>query len=79
MSTGFSPGDTSVTTGSSGTPQLVDIKAETLTSYEIGSKNRFLNNRLQINGDLYFVNYGAYQVNNQAIAVLLPHRPRRSS
>ena len=27
---------------------------ETTTEYELGSKNRFLNNRLQINGDVYY-------------------------
>jgi outer membrane receptor protein involved in Fe transport len=61
VSTGFSPGDVSVSTGASGTPFVVDLRAETLTAYEIGSKNRFLDNRLQVNGAVYYYDYGAYQ------------------
>jgi iron complex outermembrane receptor protein len=72
VSTGFSPGDASVTTGATGNPLLVDLKAETLTSYEIGSKNRFLGDRLQINGSVYYIKYGAYQVLNNALATLGP-------
>ena len=40
------------------------LKSEILTSYEIGSKNRFFNNDLQVNGDLYYENYGGYQAAN---------------
>ena len=36
---------------------------EKLTSYEIGSKNRFLNNRLEINVDAFYYDYRDYQVN----------------
>jgi iron complex outermembrane receptor protein len=72
VSTGFSPGDASVTTGATGNPLLVDLKAETLTSYETGSKNRFLSDRLQINGSVYYIKYGAYQVLNNAIASVGP-------
>ena len=35
---------------------------ETLTAYEFGSKNRFLNNRLQINADVFYYKYRDYQV-----------------
>lgn len=35
---------------------------EKLEAYEIGSKNRFLGNRLQINGDLYYYDYHDYQL-----------------
>jgi iron complex outermembrane receptor protein len=35
---------------------------ETLTAYEIGAKNRFLDNRLQINVDAFYYNYKNYQV-----------------
>ena len=38
-----------------------ELQAETLTAYEIGSKNRFLDNRLQVNGDVYYNDYGGYQ------------------
>ncbi len=35
---------------------------ETLTAYELGSKNRFLENRLQINADVFYYKYHDYQV-----------------
>jgi iron complex outermembrane receptor protein len=38
-----------------------ELKAETLTSYEIGTKNRFLDNTLQVNADVYFQDYGGFQ------------------
>ncbi|WP_322964535.1 TonB-dependent receptor [Sphingomonas fuzhouensis] len=64
VSTGFSPGD--VTVAQKATPQgtilePLEITAETLTSFEIGSKNRFLDNRLQVNGAAFYTKYGAYQ------------------
>jgi iron complex outermembrane receptor protein len=37
------------------------FEPETNTSYEIGSKNRFLNNRLQVNGAIYYEVYNNYQ------------------
>jgi iron complex outermembrane receptor protein len=37
------------------------LSAETLTSFEIGSKNRFLDERLQINGGAFYYRYGAFQ------------------
>lgn len=41
-------------------------KPEKLTAYEIGSKNRFLNDHLQINGSLFYYRYENYQVEYQA-------------
>lgn len=35
---------------------------EELTAYEMGSKNRFLDNRLQVNGEIYYYDYDGYQV-----------------
>ncbi|EIZ80474.1 putative outer membrane salicin receptor [Novosphingobium sp. Rr 2-17] len=61
VSTGFSPGDVTLTTDNSYKPVAQTLKAETLTSYEIGSKNRFLDNRLQVNGDIYYNDYSGYQ------------------
>jgi iron complex outermembrane receptor protein len=61
ISTGFSPGDKALTQDPAGTPIPVVLKAQTLTSYEIGSKNRFLDNRLQINVAAYYNDYGGYQ------------------
>lgn len=64
VSTGVSPGDVTMTVNSANQPTPKDITAETLTSYEIGSKNRFLDDALQINGSAYYYDYGAYQVAN---------------
>jgi outer membrane receptor protein involved in Fe transport len=45
---------------------------EKLTSYELGSKNRFLNNRLQVNGSVFYMNYEGYQ---EAVNILPPGQP----
>lgn len=37
-------------------------KPESITAYEIGFKNRFLDNRVQINGDVFYYNYRDMQV-----------------
>jgi iron complex outermembrane receptor protein len=37
------------------------LNAETLTAYEIGSKNRFIEDRLQLNFAGYFYRYGGFQ------------------
>jgi iron complex outermembrane receptor protein len=79
ISTGVSPGDISlavdlrptvVTNGVTvpnpnvNKPVPKEITSETLTAYEIGSKNRFLDDRLQLNGTIYYYDYGAYTVAN---------------
>jgi len=61
IATGFSPGDITLTTKNN-QPTVETLQAETLTAYEAGSKNRFLDNRLQLNGDVYYNDYGGYQV-----------------
>ena len=61
ISTGSSPGDVTQTTNAQEQPTVQTLQAETLTAYEAGSKNRFLNNRLQVNGDVYYNDYGAFQ------------------
>jgi iron complex outermembrane receptor protein len=56
ISSGFLPGDVQI----SGTaPQT--YAEETLTAFEIGSKNRFQDERLQINADLFYYRYGGHQ------------------
>ncbi|MFT4077589.1 MAG: TonB-dependent receptor [Asticcacaulis sp.] len=35
---------------------------EKMTAYELGSKNRFLDGRLQVNGDMFYYDYQAYQL-----------------
>jgi iron complex outermembrane receptor protein len=37
-------------------------KPESLTAYELGSKNRFLSNRVQVNADVFYYKYKDYQV-----------------
>ena len=39
---------------------------ETITAYEIGSKNRFLDNRLQLNGDFYYYDFHNLQITEPA-------------
>ncbi len=56
VSTGFIPGDVSISSGQG----VLPYEAETLTAYEVGSKNRFLAERLQVNGDVYFYDYGGF-------------------
>jgi outer membrane receptor protein involved in Fe transport len=60
ISTGFVPGDVQVNS-SANPPIIAPFAEETLTSYELGSKNRFLDNRLQLNADVFYYRYGAYQ------------------
>lgn len=61
ISTGFLPGDVQVVSGAGNQPIALPYKEETLTSYEIGTKNRFFDNRLQLNGALFYYDYGGYQ------------------
>ncbi|WP_237714035.1 TonB-dependent receptor [Novosphingobium sp. Rr 2-17] len=68
ISSGFSPGDVSITTDANYQPTVLDLKAQTLTAYEIGSKNRFAGDKLQVNAAAYYYNYGGYQVTNINIA-----------
>jgi iron complex outermembrane recepter protein len=55
VATGFKQG------GISPTIPVSVFDPETLTSYEIGTKNRFLNNKLQLNLSAFFYNYTGYQ------------------
>jgi len=75
ISTGASPGDVAITTSVTGQPELLELKAETLTAYEIGSKNMFFGNRLQVNGDLYYNDYGAFQTAGTDITPNAPPPP----
>jgi iron complex outermembrane receptor protein len=42
------------------------FKPETITAYEIGSKNRFLDGRLQVNLSAYYYDFNNYQVTEPA-------------
>lgn len=62
VSSGFLPGDVQIATISNGQPAPVPYDEETLMAFELGSKNRFLDQRLQVNGSVYYYRYGGYQV-----------------
>ena len=58
VSTGFRPGDAGITTQAHrGLRTQYSVAAEKLTSYELGSKNRFLDDSLQLNAAVYYYNY----------------------
>jgi len=57
IATGYKAGGFSTTA----TPPL-GYAPEKLVALEIGSKNRFMDKRLQVNGELYFYRYQNYQV-----------------
>ena len=62
ISTGFRPGDAGITPARRA-PNI--LAAEKLTSIEVGSKNRFLDDSLQINADVYYYNYHGFQTSYQ--------------
>jgi iron complex outermembrane receptor protein len=72
ISTGASPGDLAISTGADGKPRILVLDSQTLTSYAVGSKNRFLDNKLQANGEVYFQDYGGYQEANVNIGTTEP-------
>jgi iron complex outermembrane receptor protein len=57
VASGYKAGGFSTTA----TPPLA-YEPEKLIALEVGSKNRFLDNRLQVNGELYYYRYKNYQV-----------------
>jgi iron complex outermembrane receptor protein len=63
VSTGASPGDIALSTGATSV-NILALDSQTLTSYDVGTKNRFMDNKLQLNADFYFQDYGGYQEAN---------------
>ncbi|MDB6012467.1 MAG: TonB-dependent receptor [Gammaproteobacteria bacterium] len=61
VSTGFKPGDVGIYSPGNGVYAPNILAAEKLTSFELGSKNRFLDDSLQLNFALYYYNYGGFQ------------------
>jgi outer membrane receptor protein involved in Fe transport len=72
VSTGFLPGDTQISpvvnivNAFMGKPVTVSFKVlpydqERLTSYEIGTKNRLLDDHLQLNAAIFYYDYQGYQ------------------
>jgi outer membrane receptor protein involved in Fe transport len=82
-STGFLPGDSqiSIATNFSPPPDMhltgvgfikLPYKQQLLTSYEVGSKNRFLDKKLQLNGSIFYYDYAGYQ---EAVNINPPGSP----
>lgn len=66
-STGFLPGDVQIGAATATqAPQIQTFAEETLTAYEAGSKNRFFDDRVQLNASVYYYDYEGLQ---QAVAV----------
>jgi len=65
VSTGYLPGDVQISPQphADGTVSYLKLpyQQERLTSYEIGSKNQLLGNRLQLNGTLFYYDYDGWQ------------------
>ncbi len=57
VSTGYKTGGLN-----SGSQTMPEFDKETLLAYEIGSKNRFMDGRLQLNGSLFYYEYSDLQV-----------------
>jgi iron complex outermembrane recepter protein len=78
VATGYVPGG--LNAGSPGQPTAPTqypptFGSETNTAYEIGSKNRFLANRLQLNADAYLYNFRNYQYQSIAYPNVGPFTP----
>lgn len=66
LSTGFKSGGVNAAPGiitAIAKPALGGYKNEKSTAFELGSKNRFLNNRLQLNGSLFYTKWNNMQLN----------------
>jgi iron complex outermembrane recepter protein len=64
VSTGYVSGGANGGNESSPLPVNVTpavFQPETITAYEVGSKNRLLGNRLQLNGDIFYYDFHNYQ------------------
>jgi iron complex outermembrane receptor protein len=63
VSTGFKPGDASIITSPTAPGGYAPnyLASEKLTSYELGSKNRFLDDSLQLNASVYYYDYEGFQ------------------
>lgn len=77
VSTGFLPGDVQATTDADNQPIALFYDVESVTAYELGSKNRFLDNSLQVNAALFYYDYDGFQttantdLDNPAFAYLI--------
>ncbi|SFJ31829.1 Outer membrane receptor proteins, mostly Fe transport [Caulobacter sp. UNC279MFTsu5.1] len=65
ISSAFLPGDVQIGTGAGNVPTVYPYDSEKLTAYEIGSKNRFFDRRLQVNLGAFYYDYAGYQASVQ--------------
>lgn len=61
VASGFTPGDVQAGVGRDLRPTAMPYDDQILTAYEIGAKNRFLDNTLQVNADIFYYRYGGFQ------------------
>jgi len=65
LSTGYLPGDVQISPQpkADGTVSYLELpyRQERLTSYEVGSKNQFLDDSLQLNGAVFYYDYQGWQ------------------
>jgi iron complex outermembrane recepter protein len=59
VSTGMKAGGIAIAQSSPGVPQV--YKPESLLAYEVGSRNRFLDNKLQVNLEAFYYDYKDHQ------------------
>lgn len=62
VGTGFNQGGLNTTVVAPGSTEAAPFKPQYLLAYTLGSKNRFLDNRLEINAEAYYYKYDNYQV-----------------
>jgi iron complex outermembrane receptor protein len=60
VSSGYRPGDALVVQPPGQVPFVKEVAAEKLTSFEVGSKNRFLEDSLQLNVGLFYYRYRGF-------------------
>jgi iron complex outermembrane recepter protein len=67
VSTGFKAGGFNQAVSLINTNQLQPFSPEKVTAYTLGIKNRFMDNRLQLNVEAYYLDYKNMQLSAQAI------------
>jgi iron complex outermembrane recepter protein len=67
VSTGFKAGGFNQAVSLTDPTKLQPYDPESITAYSLGIKNRFLNNRLQVNAEAFYWNYKNLQLSSQAI------------
>lgn len=75
VSTGFKPGDVGIYSPGNGVYAPNILTSEKLTSFEVGSKNRFLDDSLQVNAALFYYDYTGFQTTYRVHAIDLSPIP----